>query len=248
MSIPSFIKRVTNAILLLIITVSGSLLVQKRLFFETIILGLIVVACILIFNFYWAKRTKTKDDLHFSDDFSDFEGWSRFLEGNVIHSDDYSYVGRFSLKKTGFNEPNGGFKKISKIRRGFVFSGWIYRPSKTEGGPADRLAIEDDKGNGYGFIIRHENNSFIMGIEKRTGGVSVESLKAAIVNSEPLIDVWYNFNLHITKRAKIVLTIDCEKKRLANIQAEDFEFRSFQRIAVHGGYIYYVDSLKVRRA
>lgn len=167
----------------------------------------------------------------------------------MILSDECPYKGKFSLKKAGFNDPNGGFKKINRIGRGLVFSGWVYRPSKTEGGPADRLAIEDAKGNGYGFIIRHEENSFVMGIEQRTENISGKSLKAAIIESElkSLTDVWYNFHLHITKGAKIVLTIDCENQRLANIQGEDTEYRSFERVAVHGGYTYYVDSLKVRR-
>ena len=56
---------------------------------------------------------------------------------------------KFSLKKSGFNDPNGGIKKFTATRRGILFSGWVYRPSHGDGGPADRLAIEDAKGNGY---------------------------------------------------------------------------------------------------
>jgi len=111
--------------------------------------------------FFWDKiktqlgRLFNRQRTILDDNFEKFNDWSPYRDGNVFHSDEKSHTGKCSLKKSGFNDPNGGVKKISKIGRGILFSGWIYRPSKGDGGPADRLAIEDAKGTGYGFAVRH---------------------------------------------------------------------------------------------
>lgn len=238
-----------NAFLSLFVVVLGAYLIKEQHFTATYIICGIGIFSIIGFNIYRARSSKKTDTIHFSDDFEYFDGWIPYRDGNILHSDEQAHNGKFSLKKTGFNDPNGGIKKIKKIRRGFVFSGWIYRPSNGEGGPADRLAIEDAKGNGYGFAIRHEDDSFLLIIEKRIESAFDKNLLAAKVESsfKSLRDIWYCFNFQVTKENKLVLNIDCENQRIGDVQAEDSAFTMFQRIAVHGGYPYYIDSIKIRR-
>jgi hypothetical protein len=183
------------------------------------------------------------------DNFEKFEGWLTYCDGNVFHSDEKSHTGKFSLKKSGFNDPNGGVKKFSKTGRGILFSGWVYRPSQGDGGPADRLAIEDAKGNGYGFAVRHEEDSFLLVIESRIEGAFEKNLVVGKVESEfkSLRDIWYCFSFQVTKGEKIILNIDCESQRIGHISAEDSRFNRFHQIAVHGGYPYYVDEIKIRK-
>ena len=132
--------------------------------------------------FFWDKiksrlrRLFNKQLTILDDRFEKFDGWLKYRDGIVLHTDEKSHTGKFSLKKSGFNDPNGGVKKISKIGRGILFSGWVYRPSLEDGGPADRLAIEDAKGNGYGFAVRHEEDSFLLFIESRVEGAFEKNL------------------------------------------------------------------------
>ena len=184
-----------------------------------------------------------------SDNFEKFEGWQIYRDGNVLHSDEVSHSGKFSLKKTGFNDPNGGIKEFKKTGRGILLSGWLFRPTNSDGGPADRLSIEDNKGNGYGFAIRHEDENFLIVIESRIEGAFEKNIAVAKIESQfkSLKDVWYQFNFQITKAEKIILNIDCENQRVGNISAGDSRYSQFQRIAVHGGYAYYIDELRVRK-
>lgn len=184
-----------------------------------------------------------------NDNFEKFEGWKPYRDGNVLYSDELSHTGKFSLKKTGFNDPNGGVKEIKKIGRGILFSGWVFRPSNGEGGPADRLAIEDNKGNGYGFAIRHEEDYFLIVIESRIEGAFEKNITAAKIEShfKSLEDIWYLFNFQITKRDKIVLNIDCDNQRVGNISADDSRYDQFQQVAIHGGFPYYIDEIKIRK-
>lgn len=237
-----------NALLGLIVVVLGSYLVTIKQFTATFITCGFIILGMVGFNILRSQRAKKGGVVLFSENFENFDGWIPHREGGVFHSDEYAHNGKFSLKKSGFNDPNGGFKRTKKIKRGFIFSGWIYRPSQGDGGPADRLAIEDSNGNGYGFGIRHENESFLLSIEKRMEGAFDKNLITVEVEStfKSLTDIWYQFNFHVSKEDRLVLNIDCENKRLGHIQAEDCTLSKFHQIAVHGGHPYYVDEIKIR--
>ena len=237
-----------NALLSLIVVVLGAYLVTNKQFTATFITCGIIILGIVGFNVYRSRRAKKGGEVLFSDNFENFDGWMIYRDGAVFHSAERSHNGKFRLKKTGFNDPNGGFKRIKKTKRGFIFSGWIYRPSQEEGGPADRLAIEDSKGNGYGFAVRHENEFFLLVIEKRIEGAFDKNLIAVKVEStfRSLRDIWYHFNFQISKENRLVLNIDCENQRVGHVQAEDSTLSKFHQIAVHGGHPYYVDEIKIR--
>ncbi|WP_022665459.1 hypothetical protein [Desulfospira joergensenii] len=205
--------------------------------------------------YFWDKIKEIANNLFhskgniLSDNFEMFEGWLTYRDGNVLHSDEIAHTGKFCLKKTGFNDPNGGIKEFKKVGRGLLFSGWLHRPSSSDGGPADRLSIEDRDGNGYGFAIRHEEENFQIVIETRIEGAFEKNIARATIEShfKSLRDVWYQFNFQITKANTITLTIDCEGQRVGNISADDLRYNKFHRVAVHGGYSYFVDEIKIRR-
>jgi len=116
------------------------------------------------------QKEVTHGELVFFDTFDTDQGWEQYLDGTVaLSSEIQAHSGNSCLKKQDHNNPHGGFKRIGrKINLGFIFSGWIYRPSNQPGGKGDRLAIEDAEFNGYGLSIGHSRG--IAHIERRDKG------------------------------------------------------------------------------
>lgn len=239
-----------NVFASLFVVVAGSWLYKNEKFILTYTVCGAGILIIIGFNFCRSKlKTRQKNEIFF-DDFEKFEGWTNIGPGGVLQSDDYAHSGVFSLKKAGANDPSGGFKMIGKtVDRGFILSGWIYRPSDGEGGPADRLGVEDRNGSGYSFGVRHEQNGVKFVIERRIEGAFNGNLAVERIEPFPgsLRDAWYYFEFQVTKSSEIVLRIDFEGQRLVHVSASDPGFKSFSRIAVHGGHPYYIDVLELRR-
>jgi len=214
-----------------------------------ITVGVVGIPIIFIWNYFTHKTMKPEPKTLFRDDFLSFEGWLNVEPGAVLLSDEMSHESATSLKKVGANDPAGGFKYIGKtLKRGLVFSGWIFRPSGGDGGPADRLVIEDLNGNGYGFGIRHEDKGVLLIIEKRRGGAFEKNLSWKNIkpsNNISLRDSWYHFSLQITRYDLLVLNLDYKNQRIGHMKTKDSEYTDFARIAVRGGYPYYVDGLKI---
>lgn len=191
------------------------------------------------------KRTA---EIIFYDDFSEFKDWKPLLNGSVFHSDEKSHSGACSLKKITYNDPNGGYKLISKkVKPNFCFSGWIFRPSGYDGGPADRLALEDDNGNGYGFVVRHEMNDFFVFIEKREDGIGTSFMPGLQFRdySRGLTDEWYYFEIQITSTGKIFLRLNHNNKAICQLNVQDLKYNTFSRVTIRGGNPYFVDDLKI---
>jgi len=190
------------------------------------------------------------EEVVFYDDFEKFEGWEPYGQGIIEQSDDVAYKGKYSLKKDKFGDPNGGYKELPrKINRKelerIIFSGWIYRPSDRMSGPGDRLAIEDKDHNGYGFLAGHGSRSAIA-IEKRIKG-SPKTLKEVEGGWKPIEDEWYKFELIIKKDELELHIYDKEGNEVGKVEGVvDDEYKTFDRVVVHGGYTYYVDCLEVR--
>lgn len=181
-----------------------------------------------------------------SENFDNFEGWSKLLNGEICHSNDFSHTGSYCLKKFKNNDPNGGYKEIGKnISRGFVLSGWLYRPSGKVGGPADRLAVTDAKGTGYGFAVSHLDNQIKFIIERRVENRFKGNLAVKNLTNYPglLKDEWYYFEFQVPEGADILLSIDHRNQRIIHLSASDDKCNNFSRINIHGGHVYYVDDL-----
>ncbi|WP_417227671.1 pilus assembly protein [Amphritea sp.] len=176
-------------------------------------------------------------------DFS--SGWSNYSSGNVIRSSTQSYEsGGYSLKKIDNNDPNGGYKGLSSTVDfdGFVFEGWIYRPTVgTQSGQNDRLALSDSNANGYGLSIT--GNS--IRIEKRNSG-SGSTISSNVSWTRPT-DEWYRFVFESEVGDKLKLTVyNSSGLELATVTSNtDTSYSTFNRLYVHGGHEYYVDALRV---
>ena len=202
---------------------------------------------------FQAIKIKTSEII-FYDDFSKLDGWEQILEGKVIQSDEQYHSGSSSLKKKEYNDPNGAYKLIGKtIKPGFCFSGWIYRPKEFKGGPADRLSIEDSKGNGYGFSVRHEKVNALFFIEKRGNSLPCGTfLPGGQLNIDGgLTNEWYHFEFIILSNGKISFRINLKGKPIIQIDtnpkidAKYKRYDTFHRIAIHGGHEYFIDDLKI---
>ncbi len=205
-------------------------------------LGIALIVFPLLFQLY---KYLSKNRVAFEDDFGSFNGWVNIPPGGVCLDTLQYHTGASSLKKYGANDPSGGYKKFAhKLRRGFIFSGWIYRPINFEGGAGDRLAVEDNKGNGYGFSIVHGQR--FVAIEKRNE-LSSENLQGLQFTGDFHIpqDDWYYFEFQLTSKGIIDFRIDYNGNRVSLISIQDKSYKRFNRIAIHGGYPYYIDDLRI---
>ena len=181
----------------------------------------------------------------FLDDFRSFDGWQQYIHGAVSLSADRAHSGKCSLKKDNHNDPHGGYKLLGRtIGRGFIFSGWIFRPSVDYGGPGDLLAVENAAFDGYGFGVAHGLQSVT--IHKRIRGRY--RLLCDRYRFKTIKDNWYHFDFHVDEGSRIELCIDDSKgNRHVSIVAEDSDFQMFDRCVIHGGHPYYIDDIKIIR-
>lgn len=195
----------------------------------------------------FGKITEDKSSgIIFLDDFEDEFKWEVYGEGKVVRSSEIVHSGKSSLKKINRGDPHGGFRNLEKpTHLNILFSGWIYRPSESSTSLGDRLAIEDNNFNGYGFCINHNNNT--AHIERRDKGRAKPISKR--LNLPALMDQWYKFLFYMKKDGIFTLKLFNKKKDLileleSNI---DKGFGFFNRVVVHGGYPYYIDDLKIEK-
>ena len=211
---------------------------------------------ILGINIYrWFKIRAS--EIFFFDNFSELKGWEKILNSDsFVHSDQKSHSGSYSFKKRLHNDPDGAYKLIERtLKPNFCFSGWVYRPSDFRGGQNDRIALEDKNGNGYGFMVGHQEEYTIFCIERRTNGFPSGSLYPAyqIKSDSGLMDDWYNFEFIMMAKGETVLRINFKGLSIIQVRANPWsdanypQYDNFNRVAIHGGYEYFVDDLKIIR-
>jgi hypothetical protein len=181
---------------------------------------------------------------------NDVSDWTTYQSGNVTAANDpgapTGITSNYSLEKISYSDPHGGWKAIGTTlntgAQGYILSGRIFRPSGYGGGAADRLAIEDNSFNGYGFVTNHSNN---LSIERRDGGTGTTI--GAQTSDDPPEDSWYKFSFLLMPGGTFDLYYyDIDDTSLWSlINRSDATYSSFDRITVHGGYEYYVDDLRI---
>jgi hypothetical protein len=235
--------RFVAAVVLLSCAVCGAYAVTQSLWSVAVVTGLVLANIFL--TLWLISLYRQKDKVVFSDSFDTFCGWVQYDENGIIsHTSDVSHTGRFCLKKDGEGDPSGGFRQIGRsISPGFLFSGWIYRPDRRTRGNGDRIAIESEQGNGYGFTVAHFQDQ--IWIEKRTGG-NPSDLSPRLAFTPPR-GQWYQFQFCVRTGGKLGLRIyDAWGSKLHSIGGiSDDSYCSFDRVAVRGGFPYYVDDLRV---
>ena len=182
----------------------------------------------------------------FWDDFSTDKGWQQYGKGTVSIQQGISKSLGKALKKDENNDPDGGYICTEKkFASGFCFSGWVYSPSKRgKDAWGDRIAIEGDNFNGYGFAIAQS-----LGwaeIERRDGGNNAIQISER-VRFNPPKESWYRFEFLCLKSGEMTLYVyDSFGGKLVEVFAKDISYYSFDRITVHGGYPYYIDDLSIK--
>lgn len=197
------------------------------------------------------NRGNASKVFEFYDNFEAWEGWQEYGNGVVSQSNEVAYDGSYSLKKDQRNDPNGGYKLIGKtIGRAILIEGYVYRPSPWNGGPSDRVGLEDGNFDGYSITINH-NGDFIR-LDKRTSGDPTSISDRGSWN--PPENGWYFFRMIIGEQ-EIVMEVydasDADRYNVgtgtASVSVIDTTYSQFDRVVVHGGYEYYVDSLRIRK-
>lgn len=212
--------------------------VQWALLLSTIFLGISLYLLIMKKSIFLKKEI-----LFFQNSFNN-HGWIDINGGGVIHYDDIAYSLNSSLEKISGSYSDGAEKKLDKkIGRDIVFSGYVYRPSRwSKEIPTDRLSIEDENNNGYGFCVYYNSN--IANIEIIENGITVgcSEQKAFIAPK----DQFYGFVLLLFKDGLIGLNIyNSYGAKMFSMSHKDKRFKNFDRIAVRGEAPFYIDELKI---
>ncbi len=213
--------------------------------YTTYILWLAIPLIILLFGFQsyrWFPKTK----LIFEDDFTSDKGWQQYRNGTIEIKQGTSRSHGKALKKDKNADPDGGYLQIGQVfKNGFCFSGWIYSPKERgQNAWGDRLAIEGENFDGYGFAIAQSLGR--VEIERRDGGVEAVCISERVIFSPPK-ESWYRFEFIRLENGEMSLYLyDLSGAKLAQVFANDKKYNSFDRVAVHGGYPYYVDNLQIK--
>ena len=225
-----------------IINISG-IFMQNAWIFEVLQWIFLAIAMGFSFRSYVLTRLDIPT-LIFFDNIGDTSSWNKHGEGEVYKSAEYSWSEKYSLKKDKHSDPHGGYKMIGKkITRPFIFSGWIYRSDIDRDRGADRLAIEDENYNGYGFCISHSTRT--ISIERREGGIGTFAINSG--QPTPPLDKWYHFQFYIGSSGRLFLSLSDHSgiRIIGDVSGKDKKYKSFDRIVVHGGYPYYIDDVKI---
>lgn len=183
--------------------------------------------------------------LLFSDNIDNGGSWNNYGLGEVYKTSEKSRSGTYSLKKEANTDPHGGYLLIGKkIEPPFIFSGWVYRSDIANGRWADRIALEDENNNGYGFAVSHGNK--LTFIEQRNNGKGQVLRDAEAEAITPQLGSWYLFMMHFGLSGKLSLSIyDSTGVCYVNVKGSDNSYNLFDRIVIHGGYPYYIDDITI---
>jgi hypothetical protein len=177
---------------------------------------------------------------------ADFCDWEQYDEDAVSQYGEHPRIGRCCLRKDSLADPQGAYKKLQgRIDSGFVFSGWLRRDELSDSNN-NRLALEDVNYNGYGFSVSHSRQ--VMWIERRERGRVVSRYLTKPANCNVALGQWYRFEFVVREGGRFELCLYSESGSHLSprIIGSDTMFRGFDRVAVRGGYPYYVDELEIR--
>lgn len=193
----------------------------------------------------WINPINTYGNLNriFYDDFETFTGWTTVGTGTVAQSSSQKYAGSFSAVKSAGGDPNGAYKLLGKeVYRKWKIEVWFYR--ETSAGSADRIAIVNSAGDGYGFY----NGSTVSVIERRDDYVATALTAPAATRP---FATWYRSVFEAFSDNTFTLTNYNADGTLINTVTSTADATypgPFDRIAILGGATYYVDELTVYSA
>ena len=184
-----------------------------------------------------------------AEDFDDgtIFAWGTFLSGQIALASDPA--GGFVLRKSGFDDPNGGSVGLSAPALDLRFA---TRRVDLSGGGLNRYSVTDADGNGYGLYLNATNGR--LALERRDGWVATAlALSAGALPGNAMAPGdWYTLTLElrdgdlsafaylgrgvdpITATPEIGLTVQIP---------DDTNLTQFN---VNGGFLYDTDDISVR--
>lgn len=180
----------------------------------------------------------------FSENFETFSGWTTLTSGTVTQSSAKPYQGSFSGLKGTAGDPSGAYKLLtSTVNRSYILDAWIYSVEPRAGGVNDSIAIVDSSGNGYSFSIGSTTGR----IERRAAYVRTAISPYSFPRTG---NVWYRVTFQALSDYTFSLVIrNASGIELVSLTSTaDVTYSGpFDRVAILGGFQYYVDNLVVKR-
>ncbi len=186
-------------------------------------------------------------DAEFFDPLEDTSRWSGVDGGEIERAPSPEGSGRTCAKRTMRADPGGATSPLpSSLRRGLVLSGRLYSPpvdSRTGG--SNRVSIESNQGDGYGIHISQASST--VHIEMRRGGTGISLGQPVQVPNLPT-GHWYRFMLKVENTGEMEAHVLTEEgKVLGTANAADTSFNDFNRVAIRGGFPYFISDMLVRK-
>lgn len=193
--------------------------------------------------------------LDFAEDFDDgdISGWVTFRSGQIDLQKDGS--GGFVLRKSGFNDPNGGVlalpRTLALAAPPLEFEAVLTtRKVNTWGGNNNRYSVTDANGNGYGVFLNFNNSKLTL---ERRDAWAATTLATSTDILKPQMDLFEWFTLALYRQGNQVTAEAYRGKedpaaRSPEIEltATDSTYNEFTSFGVHGGYDYDTDDIRVR--
>ena len=180
----------------------------------------------------------------FSENFETFSGWTTLTSGTVTQSSAVPYQGSFSGLKGTAGDPSGAYKLLtSTVDRLYILDAWIYSVEPRAGDGQDSIAIVNSSGDGYGFSIQSTTGQIV----RRTAYVRTTIGSYSYPRSG---NVWYRVTFQALSDNRFSLVIrNASGIELVSLTSEVDITHSgpFDRVAILGGFQYYVDNLVVKR-
>jgi hypothetical protein len=178
----------------------------------------------------------------FYDDFEIFEGWFTVGAGSVVQSSIQAFSGQFSARKINNDDPNGAYKILNKsVSRNYELECWVFSEDPRIGGGGIRVSVVDELGNGYGFTTN--DTSFDVEIRNAYIGTTITSGSFTRPTNQ-----WHRIVLTANNNNTFTLKIFNNSNSLLGqltSSANSTHTGNFDRVAILGGRIYYVDELKI---
>jgi hypothetical protein len=179
----------------------------------------------------------------FNDGFEAFTGWNQLGTGRLAASTGQTRSGSVSALKSFSGDPSGAFKLLdAPVWRNYELEAWIRSSDPRIGGAADRIAVLDADGNGYGPNIGPSSHA----LDVRTGYVANGVGDVGFTRPQ---NAWYRVLFRAFPDNTFRTTIYNEAGDVLSSQdfaADTTHPGPFDRVAILGGYEYHIDDVTVR--
>jgi hypothetical protein len=198
-----------------------------------------------VLMFMARSRAIPEDRLALFDTGQSLAKWTTYLSGQVVLSSTQKISGTTSLRKQTADDPNGAFIPLRFPVTNYKAEFYLFGEFPRESGGADRIAILDSSGNGYGY--RQVDAEPRMSMEIRNAFAGGTFLGEGAVPSGQ--NVWNKISI-----TKVGSNYSFEVRSFpANSLLYSASFTDtthsgpFSRFQIMGGRVFYTDNIKVFR-